>query len=151
MPGIGNLAAYITRAVESGMRATATLRSFRAEGLSVRTQSWFRAWGEVTDALRSRVQVAGLPGNLPVPDDAVTSWSNAPPGSYVHQVRVLARPLGSSEVQSRFVSVVSPTPLSPDEATVRAIDIWDDNTTAEGGNYPETVLGGVLVGVYGGR
>lgn len=149
MPGpLGNLAAYLTRAVEQGLSANAAYRELKGTDLGIRRQSFLQAYRETREAVTNRAIVAGLPGNLPVPDTAITTWQHATPNQYLHQVQVLVRQPGTLDFEPHFVTIASPEPLSPDEAVGQAVDIWDAATTPGGTGEGQTIGGGILTGVY---
>lgn len=146
--GIGNLAAYITRAVGEGLSANKAYEAVRGTELGVRRQSFLQAYGEVRASVARAADVMGLPGGVPVPDEAVSEWQGAPADRYLYQVRVLVRDPQSLFVSSDPVSIVSRDVLTPDEVIGEAVDIWDAGAKAGSGPEGQGVLGGFLTGVF---
>lgn len=148
MAGPGNLAAYITRAVGQGLSANRAYAAVRGTELGIRRSSFLEAYGEVRAAVARTDLVAGLPGHVPVPDDAVSPWSGAPQDKLLYQVRVLVRDPQSLTISSDPVSIVSRDVLTPDEAIGAAVDIWDAGAQAGSPPGGQGILGGFLTAVF---
>lgn len=149
MPGpLGNLAAYLTRAVEEGLSANAAYSAVKGTELGIRRASFLQAFKETREAVTNRALVAGLPGNVPIPNDAITIWQHATPNQYLHQVQVLVRQPGTLDFEPHYVTIASPDPMTPDEAVGQAVDIWDAATRPGGTGEGQVIGGGILTGVY---
>jgi len=145
---LGNLAGAIARAVKAGVSANAFQRLIKGTELGINRQALLRAFGQVREAVAAQGVIGSLRGDLPVPDEAITDWGHAPATGFLHHVRVLVRLPGKREVDTLFFNINSDTPLTPEEAESRAIDIAGAATGPGGTGDGQDVLGGFLSGVY---
>lgn len=145
---LGNLAGQIGRAIKSGMSANAFQRTIKGTALGINRQALLRAFGEVRAALSAQGRIGQLPGDRPVPDEAISTWGHAPTSGFLHHVRVLIRLPGKREVDTLFFNIVSDTPMTPAEAEAEAIDIAHGATSPGGTGDGQDVLGAFLSGVY---
>lgn len=143
---VGNPAGYISGLIGEGTGSTEGLADFRDAGGAIRTQTWYRLWGEVTDSL-ARSGVAGQldPDQLPDPA-AYGTWTMGPGGQYATQVQVYFRDVDTGLVGTSFYTYVTDDPHTPGEAEAAAFDEYSDPDNAT--NYDQSVLGTSTVNVY---
>lgn len=94
---------YLPQLINAGLSPTAALRQFRAApeegglGLSIATQTWYRAWGETVAALQSQQQIMQVPlGRAPTPNE-VTPYSSVSARGYLYSFDVLVRNRATGE------------------------------------------------------
>lgn len=94
---------YLPKLIGEGLSPTAALRLLRAPeaeggfGLSIRTQTWYQAWGETVAALASREAIAQAPlGRRPVADE-ITPFSSRTATGFLYSVDVLVRNRATGE------------------------------------------------------
>lgn len=94
---------YMPAMIRQGLSATAALRQLRAPveqggaGLSIRTQTWYQAWGETTAALSRQQAIRGVPlGRAPTIDE-VTPYSSRGATGFLYSFDVLVRNRATGE------------------------------------------------------
>ena len=140
---------FIALAQEAGLSATTALNEARAAGVEIRTQTWYRLWGEVENAIAGIDRISGLDPTLLPSADAFADWSVGRPGQTLYQVDVITRDIESGGITFRPWSVVSDRILTPLEAMQQAEDELSDNADA----YGEAIMGSMMRQMYrlGGR
>jgi len=142
----GNPSGFIAGAVNDGTSATDALNAFREAGGSIRTQTWYRLFGEVTDSLARSPMAAALdPYQLPDPA-AYATWTMGPGGQYATQVQVFFRDIDTGLIGTSQYTYVTDEPHTPAEAEAAAYDEYSDTDNA--GDYGQVVLGTSTVNVY---
>lgn len=150
---IGNPAGFVAAAQAQGMSAAETLAALREAGAGIRTQYFYRVWGEVAADAANRPALAGHPLDVPVPTELHTAWSAGnQPGTFAYQVRLY----GSRTVQTErgevavsftdLGTVKSDVPLSPDEAMDQAVADWQEGTQI--GSFSGVIGAAALVGAF---
>lgn len=142
----GNPAGYIVGSIGEGLSSTAALNAYREAGGSIRTQTWYRLYGEVTDSL-ARSPVAGQldPDQLPGGGDYAT-WTMGKGKQFATQVQVYHRDLDTGIVGTSNFTYVTDYAHTPGEAEEAAFNEYSDPDNAS--EYGQAVLGTATVNVY---
>lgn len=147
-PDIGNPAGFIAEMLGQGMSATAGLNTYREAGAGMRTQTWYRLWGEVEAATMNRETVLGADlFNLPR-DEQYTEWSAGTFPGYAANVSVQVRDQATDDVFNIFYTHVSRYPFTPQEAIDAAMSTFGDEAGEEGSFPTDVLLGGVITGLF---
>lgn len=142
----GNPAGFIVDAVSRGVGSTDALAEYREAGGEIRTQSWFRLYGEVTDTLARSESAAALnPFQLPDPNTYAT-WTMGRGGQYATQVQVFFRDVDTGLIGSSQYTYVTDEPHTPAEAEAAAFDEYSDPDNAS--DYGQAVLGTATSNVF---
>lgn len=149
-PVPGNPAGFISGAIGEGVGSTEALDAFRAAGGAIRTQSWYRLYGEVADSIARAPAAAGLdPFALPGADDYAT-WAMGRGGEYVTSVRVFFRDTESEIIGSKLYDYKTADPHTPIEAQLAAEQDYfsPDNTEVGTSGEGQVFLGSTTHNVY---
>lgn len=147
MPGDADLPVWaVLDAIGSGQSASASLKGYRAAGGEVRTQTWYRLFGEVQGALGNRLSEASAPLHRRPAQEEVTQWSTRNAAGFLQQVEVLVRDRATGEVSARPFSVTGDQLRSRGSVISEALDVFAGGV--EDGPYEEQILGAVHVGAY---
>lgn len=84
-PGLGNPAPYAVEAILEGYSATEGLNVLRDAGWGIRTQSWYRAYGEAQEALGNLRDVSGLDVFATPGRDQFVQWTAGSEPGFVYQ------------------------------------------------------------------
>jgi hypothetical protein len=152
---VGGLAAYQTRFIEEGSTATSALSAFREAGGAIRTQDWYRAWGETVDALALRAENTALDFTQLPRDEQLSTWGGVRPGSYAYSIDIQVRATEELEPGVRTTETYF-TPhllytdqlIDYDTAVSMAIGEYIDAQDAGFDSAVGTVLGGMVRNVY---
>lgn len=140
----GPAGSYIAGLVREGLSASGALRAYRGAGGSIRTQTWYRAWGETVAAIGRAGAIGAAPGGSRPLASELSAGAWRTKERYTFMVDVLVRPTGTSEVFRMPMAVTSDRLLTYDEALNQAIDY----ANADLEKYGESVIGGVTTAVY---
>jgi hypothetical protein len=151
-PGVnvGNPSGFIAGKINDGVTSTAALRDFRQAGGAMRTQTWYRLYGEVTDALARAPQAASLdPYQLPDPS-AYATWAMGPGGQYVTSVTVQFRDKDTGALGSKQYLYKTDEPHTPAEAQAAAFDEYSDpdNIAPGGSGEGQIPIGTMTKNIY---
>lgn len=143
---VGNPAGFIVGAINEGQSATAALGAFRQAGGEMRTQTWYRLFGETQASIAARPEAAALdPFQVPQAGD-YTEWAMGPGGQYVTTVDVLFRDVDTGLIGRKQYMYKTDDPHSPAEAQLAA---WGDMGDPENeAQYGQAMLGAVTRNVY---
>jgi hypothetical protein len=147
-PGVnvGNPAGFVAGAVGEGTNATAALNAFREAGGEMRTETWYRLYGEVTDSLGRQSQAAQL-NPYSIPDaDAYSTWEMGAGGKFATQVQVFFRDQDTGIIGSSNYTYITDQAHAPGEAEAAAFDEYADPDNAS--NYAQSMLGTMTTNVY---
>lgn len=140
----GSPAGFIANLVRQGFRPTEGLRMWREAGGSIRTQTWFRLFGEIRASIGRLEEFMSLPPDIPPSDDHFVPWSAGRPGLRAYQVDVWVRERETGAVMATPFTLVSDEVLSPSEAIDQAIDLYSDHAE----KYNQQILGASLTGLF---
>ena len=122
----GNPVTYISEAQSLGWSQSETLRTFRADGAKLATQTWGRLWGQVADSVARGTVAGGLdPFQLPDPN-AYATWTMGGGNEYATSVNVLFRDADTGVVGTKQYLYKSSDPHTPAEAQQAAWDSFSD-------------------------
>lgn len=142
----GNPAGFVVGYQRAELSATEALAEFRAAGGQIRTQSWYRLWGEVADTLARGDLFAALPpGALPAPADYGT-WAMGRGGQYATQVSVYIRDVDTGLIRTQQYTYVTADPHTPGDAAANAMD--DFTFADQEATYGEVVMGAQPTAVW---
>lgn len=144
--GPGSIISWASAYASMGKNATSALRDFREAGGSVRTQTWYQAFGSVAATIESRAGLAALPDNAVPNAEDITEWKAGRAGLHTHQVEVFIRRTGADDIESFHYTAISERLRTKgsvlDEALGYADTFQDSDTFGE-----FTVLGAALTSV----
>lgn len=135
---------YMAELMRLGHNATSALQAYREAGGAIRTQTWYRGWGEVARSIADREQVALAPKDRRPVAGEISQWTTPSKRGFVYQVQTQVRAIGTSEVFTTMTSFRSDVLVPYQDAIEGALGYFAD----EAENYGEQVLGGVVTGVY---
>lgn len=142
----GNPVGYIAEAQGLGWSQSETLRTFRADGSSMATETFGRLWNEVGDSIARQSSAAGLnPFEIPDPN-AYSTWTMGKGGEFATSVNVLFRDVDTGIVGTKQFLYVTSDPHTPAEAQQAAWDEFSDPENQE--QYGEVALGTSTRNVY---
>lgn len=142
----GNPAGFIVGSVSRGVKSTEALRQYREAGGSIRTQTFHRLFGEVTDALARSESAAALdPFALPDPGQYAT-WTMGRGDQFATQVKVFFRDVDTGLIGTSDYTYTTDDPHTPAEAEAAAYDEYSDPDNAA--DYGQAVLGTATSNVF---
>jgi len=142
----GNPVGYIAEAQNLGWSATETLTTFRADGATMSTQSWYRLWGEVADSITRQPATAALdPFALPSAGDYST-WTMGRGGEFVTSVNVYYRDVDTGLVGTQQFLYKSDEAHAPAEAEAAAWADYSDPDAEQ--QYGRVALGTATKQIY---
>lgn len=125
MPIVEPAAERIQAAIRQGDSATSTLTAWRARGGAIRTQTWYRIWGQVeNEQLQAIPEASRQPGRRPTADE-LQERSSKRPGAYHQEVVVIVQD-AHGNVELRNVKLRTSRLLSRRGAVRAVIDKWND-------------------------
>ena len=134
--------AFIQEALREGRSATAALSAYRASGGRVRTQSFYRAWGEAERALgRSGAEAAANLGARPGAGNIEEVRTTHARG-YGHVVQVVGVNPKTGEAATTTVTIRSDTLLERREAVAMAVGRVEEDQE----RYELRPVGGIYTG-----
>lgn len=113
--------AFIPELMRSGYSASGALAFLRANGAGMRTQTFYRTWGEVARSLALEPGMADRPLDSLVSPADMATWRAGRPGTFGFQVNVVLRDAATGLVRTATRFVFSPTNLTPQEAIDKAV------------------------------
>lgn len=142
----GNPAGFIADAIKRGVGSTASLGDYLEAGGEIRRQTWFRLYGEVSNAL-ARSESAQALDPYQVPDQGqYATWTMGRGGDYATHVKVFFRDRDTGLIGSKDYDYVSPDPHAPAEGEAAAYDEYSDPDAAD--EYGQQVLGTITTNVF---
>lgn len=145
---MANPASFIARFLDEGYTARDALDVFRSQGGAMRTQTWYRAWGEMENVVSRRAQWATVDPDLFPSADLYAPWSAGRPGSYATQVKVLLRDRETGLVSSIGYTHITDEPHTPAEAMDAGMGIYQQGSEDESTDYDQQVVGAIPIGFY---
>lgn len=137
----GDARSYIPQLMRAGYSATGALGFLRSMGAGMRTQTFYRAWGEVAADLALRPGVAQLDPSTPISEQQLATWRAGRSGTFGYQVNIALRDRPTGVVGIKTHYVFSADNISPQDAIDQAIADYQSVQTAGGPS-------GVLVSAY---
>ena len=150
MPIIEPAAERIQAAIAQGRSATSTLNEWRARGGAIRTQTWYRVWGQiVNEQLQAIPEAAERPDRRPL-GPTIQERTSKRPGAY-HQEVVLIVQDAHGNVELRNVKLRTDQLVSRRNAIRQVKDKWNQISPERGPGQSGTVwraIGGVYFGTF---
>ena len=150
MPIVEPAGERIQAAISEGRSATETLRDWRARGGAIRTQTWYRVWGQVeNEQLQAIPEAAEPPHRRPTPE-TIQERTTKRPGAYHQDVTLIVQD-AHGNVELRNVHLRTPRLLSR-RGAIRAVkDKWNQISPERGPGQSGTVwkaIGGIYLGTF---
>lgn len=142
--GAGGAAGFIRDAIEQGMGSREALDAFRGLGGSMRNEYWDTLYGTVQDTIAAEPGFVGRDYNTHLSDNEYVEWEAGRAGTYMHDVNVFIRDVGTGEIRVQRYSALGDSPMTPDEAIDEALGVMDDAAD----HYEERVLGATFHSAY---
>ena len=140
----------IQGAIRQGRNATESLNAWRERGGSIRTQTWYRVWGQIeNEQLQAIPEAAERPTRRPTADQ-IQERASRRPGAYHQDVTLIVQDRHGN-VELRNVHLRTDRLLSRREAVRRAQGKWNDvGPEARQGSSGTTwkAIGGVYLGTF---
>jgi hypothetical protein len=134
---------FIQSLIGQGVSPTAGLRQYRQAGGAIRTQRWFRAWGEMQAEISTRPVVVAAPLTSVPTRQEITRVESKRPGAYLFRGGVMAFDRQTGEVEIRPSSVRSRTLMRYEEALAAMVEQLASNAE----EYDISVVGGFITSV----
>lgn len=135
----GNPVSYISEAQSLGWSQSETLRTFRADGAAMATQTFGRLWNEVADSITRQSSAASLDVSQLPDANAYSTWTMGQGGEFATSVNVLFRDNDTGMIGTRQFLYKTADPHTPGEAQQAAWDAASDPDNVE--TYQVTPLG----------
>lgn len=146
MAGPAGGPALVASAIKQGISRTAGLREYRAAGGAIRTQTWYRLWGEAEEALAGRLDETLAPLDAPPTRAELTPWSTSRSENFATQVEVFVRDRETGLVSTKPYTHFADEPIVRQDAIEAAIEAYGSASAQD--RYGEVVMGAVTVGQY---
>jgi hypothetical protein len=139
-----NLASLITPLIKRGVGAREGARTILEAGVNVDRGILLRTWSEVVRGLGNRTSVSLAPLSRRPGAEERTVWSTNRQRGYLYQMEMQVQIADTDIVATRMHSVRTQTLITYGDALDEALGFLDDAVE----KYGETVLGGIVTGVY---
>lgn len=138
----------IHRLTETDLTASGALKEFREAGGKMRTQSWYRMWGEVENERSLMGIETGRPLHLKPTGDEIIPMTTRRAAGYMQRVQVVTRD-AEGNMATKTIDVRSKTLISRKNALRRAEGIVEGITTSTD-KGAEQYYHAVVTAFYGG-
>lgn len=140
----------IQAAIRQGQNATETLSSWRSRGGAIRTQTWYRVWGQIeNEQLQAIPEAAQRPDRRPTAEQIQTRSSKRP-GAYHQDVTLIVQD-AHGNVNLRNIHLRTDKLMSRRAAVRLAQQKWNETgPEAKQGTSGTTwkAIGGVYLGTF---
>lgn len=140
---VGPLGAIQSLLRQGDVGPTQALREYRAAGGQIRTQRWFRAWGEMAAELAARPAVQAAPLESYPEGGQLTRVQSARPGAYLYVGGVMVFDRPTNEPILKAASIRSSTLLT----YAQAQNLLEQQVGMGADSYGYTVAGGYVTAV----
>lgn len=135
---------FIAQAIREGRSATGALEAYRAAGGSTRTQTWYRAWGQVQATLGDYAdELDRRQDRRPVAGE-IRAMTTKRASGYLQQAQVFMRDRETGEIVSKHFSLRGSGVISRQSLIDTAIDTYGNFAD----QYQMQVVGGIYTGTY---
>lgn len=117
----GSFLGAAATAARQGVSANQALKQLREAGLGIQRQTFLRAYKELTEDIRARGTLLGLPLQGRPDSSMISRFTSQRASGFQHIVSIYARLPETGEVQVRRVSVLSETLLTREQAEEMAL------------------------------
>lgn len=138
----------IHKLTESDLTSSQALAEFRAAGGKMRTQNWYRMWGEVENERSLSGIETGLPLHLKPTGDEIIPVTTRRASGFMQRVQVVAMDADGTHF-TKTIDVRSKGLISRKNAIIRAEKIVEGITVA-GSEGQEQYYHAVVTAFYGG-
>lgn len=135
---------FISSAIREGQSATAALNAYRAAGGSTRTQTWYRAWGQVSASIADYSDELGRPQNRRPVAGEINAMTTRHASGYLQQAQVFMRDRETGEIVSKHFSLRGQGVISRNSLVDTAIDTY----AGFADQYQMQVVGAIYTGTY---
>lgn len=135
---------FIAQAVRSGMSASGALSAYREAGGAVRTQTWYRAWGQVQASVDDYTAELERPQSRRPIADELRQWQTKTATGYAQQAQVFMRDRETGEVVTRNFTLRGAGVVSRQSVIDTAISTFTDFSD----QYGMQIVGGIYTGSY---
>jgi hypothetical protein len=145
-PSIGKPAPFAARMIEEGIGPTEGLRQMNKAGAGIRSQDWYRVYGQVEAAIEGREAAATFPLDRVPGAEIWTPWATQAKGFYYQVEHQVWDPeLGA--MSTRQGTVFSRTPITGGQALDAANEDFMEQV-GEFGYSPVEWQGSIITGFY---
>jgi hypothetical protein len=140
----------IQKLAEGGENATKALGEFRAAGGHIRTQTWYRMWGEIVNEKSLEQIELGAPLHLRPTVDQLIPMTTVRARGFAQRSQIFGRN-SAGEVFTKTIDVRTDTLVSRRNAIHKAIGIAEGiaaDAAPDSGSVMTTVIGGVYGGTF---
>lgn len=135
---------FIATAVREGLSATGALKAYRAAGGSVRTQTWYRAYGQVSHAIADYgAELERAQHRIPTAGE-IRKWSTVTASGFAQQAQVFMRDRETNEVVARNFTLRGAGMISRQGVIEQAMNTFSDFSD----QYGMQIVGGIYTGSY---
>jgi hypothetical protein len=135
---------WVERSLRQGIGPTEALRIAREGGLQVRTQDWFRAYGQERANIAMSIQARDLPLNRRPAANEIGTWTTVRKRGFAQRVTVLTQDTLTGATKQRYVTVTTRSLVSRGNAIKQAMAAFVDNED----NYDTQVIAAFSAGVF---
>lgn len=138
------VANYLPGLIEEGHSGASALRTLRDNGLSIKTQTFYRLWGETKSHLAKAEQFVSAPLNRRPSVDEIGIATRPRARGYLYNVEIAAQDPITGEVSFHSWGVRSQRLISVGAALRKAVDSWTAAQEGERGSPEGRALGGTM-------
>lgn len=135
---------FIAEAIREGKTATGALAEYRAAGGATRTQTWFRAWGQVNATIGDYADELSRPQNRRPVAGEIRQMTTKRATGYLQQAQVFMRDRETGEIVSKHFSLRGQGVVSRQSLVNIAMDTYSNFAD----QYQMQIVGGVYTGTY---
>ena len=140
----------IQAAISQGATATASLAEWRSRGGAIRTQTWYRIWGQIENEQLQAIPEASRPVSRRPTADEIQTRTSKRPGAYHQEVTLIVQD-SHGNVELRNVKLRTDQLLSRRGAVKAVSAKWNEvGPEAKQGTSGTTwrAIGGVYFGTF---
>lgn len=131
-------------AIIAGLGPTDALTSFRQAGGRIRTESWYRLYGQERAGFGAKIREQTLPTNRRPASNEVQRYSSRTATGYMQQVELTVRDRRSHLTLTKRFTYRTDTLVTRNRAVTAAIDTYAGASDA----YEEDILGAAYTGTF---
>lgn len=140
----------IQRLAEAGESSSRSLSEYRAAGGRIRTQTWYRMWGEIENERSLAGIEEGQPLHLKPTGDEIMQMTTRRASGYMQRVQVFGR-TAQGDVMTKTIDLRTGDLVSRRNAIGKAMGVVEGIESESGretGSVPVAVVGAVYGGTY---
>lgn len=144
MADFAHVQPWVQRALREGLSPTAALKVAREAGLSIRTQEWYRVYGQERANLALTAMARDLPLNRRPAASEIGRWTTRRRKGYAYRVQGVLKDRVTGATKNAYITVTYDRLVSRGKAIADAMAGFTD---AED-RYPAELLGAFTGGVF---